>query len=86
MIFQVDPFQRLHRSDSGGCSLVQMLDEKPLVITVGSGEHITSSRRIVKLFALNQHGSKEICKLPFETPVLGVRITAQRWERFVPWY
>lgn len=82
MIFQVDPFQRLYRSDSGGCSIVQVLDEKPLVITVGSGEHITCSRRIVKLYALNQEGGKEICKLPFETPVLGVRITTQRYTFF----
>eukprot|EP01127_Copromyxa_protea_P005270 TRINITY_DN15222_c0_g1_i1.p1 TRINITY_DN15222_c0_g1~~TRINITY_DN15222_c0_g1_i1.p1 ORF type:complete len:373 (-),score=43.64 TRINITY_DN15222_c0_g1_i1:97-1215(-) len=77
MIFQVDPFQRLFRSDTGGCSIVQVLDEKPLVVTVGSGEHITSSRRVVKLYALKQQ-KPEICRLAFETPVLGVKITSQR--------
>lgn len=84
MIFQVDPFQRLCTANTGGCSLVQILDEKPLVVTVGSGEHITCSRRIVKLYALGgPQGHTEICKLPFETPVLGVKITTQRYKFFL---
>jgi hypothetical protein len=83
MIFQVDPFQRLYRADTGGCSIVQALDEKPLVVTVGSGEHVTCSRRVVKLYALNKQGNQEICKLPFETPVLGIRITTQRYNFFL---
>jgi len=50
-----------------------------VVATVGTGEHVKSSRRIVKIFdmALSE-SNKEVCRIPFETPILSLKITPKR--------
>jgi hypothetical protein len=47
-----------------------------LVATVGTGEHPTSSARKVRF--LNMRHNKEICTIPFMTPVLSVKLNLKR--------
>jgi len=82
MIYSIDPFDCIHKLyQEGGCSIVEVLEygNIKVVATVGTGEHVKSSRRIVKIFdmALSE-SNKEVCRIPFETPILSLKITPKR--------
>uniref|UniRef100_A0A6B2L7M6 Uncharacterized protein n=1 Tax=Arcella intermedia TaxID=1963864 RepID=A0A6B2L7M6_9EUKA len=79
LIYSIDPFKCLYKSEQGGCSIVEILDETSIVATVGTGDHPTSSRRLVKIFDMDASKKiKEICRLPFETPVLSIKFNRKR--------
>lgn len=49
LVFSVDPLQRLYQSEHGGCAIVAVLDNTPLVYCAGSGEHPSSDARVVQV-------------------------------------
>jgi WD40 repeat protein len=77
MIYSIDPWKLLDKLDDGGCSIVEVLDDLRVVVTVGTGDTPISSKRIVKIYDMNIP-EKEVSRIPFETPVLGVKITVER--------
>eukprot|EP01126_Amoeba_proteus_P024085 TRINITY_DN2421_c0_g2_i18.p1 TRINITY_DN2421_c0_g2~~TRINITY_DN2421_c0_g2_i18.p1 ORF type:complete len:291 (-),score=41.46 TRINITY_DN2421_c0_g2_i18:512-1384(-) len=77
MIWSVEPLHRLCLGRTGPCSLVQILDD--LVLTVGGGEFRTSPRRVVKFYSIAEGNVNPICEVCFETSILNVRITAERF-------
>jgi len=52
------------------------VDDSTLVAVAGSGDHPSHSRRIVRLIGIGIE--KVICRLAFETPVLGIKINSKR--------
>jgi len=79
LIYNIDPFKRLYKSEQGGCSIVEVLEDTPLVATVGTGEHPTSSRRLVKIYNMDIPTKvKELCRLAFETFVLAIKMNRKR--------
>jgi autophagy-related protein 18 len=77
MIYTIDPFKLIDKLEQGGCSIVEVLDNRRVVATVGTGEHPTSSRRILKIYDMDLP-EKEVCRIPFEIPILALRITTER--------
>lgn len=77
MIYSIEPFKLIDKLEDGGCSIVEVLDDLRVVATVGTGDSPLSSKRIVKIYDMNLP-EKEVSRLPFETPVLSVKITVER--------
>jgi len=79
-VYTIDPFHCLYKSEEGGCSIVEILDDTSLLATVGTGVHPTSSKRLVKIYNMELDVAKtnEICRIPFETPVLTLRMNKKR--------
>eukprot|EP00051_Salpingoeca_urceolata_P011659 m.144818 g.144818 ORF g.144818 m.144818 type:complete len:248 (+) comp17206_c0_seq1:1520-2263(+) len=78
-MFQCDPFTLVneHVSDTceHGASLAVMLN-RTLLIHVGSGEHVRSSQRCLRIF--NPEHNKEIIRLNFTTAIVAVKLTRTR--------
>lgn len=78
-VYQIDPFKCLYKSENmpGGCAIVEVLENTPIVCIVGSGAHPTSSRRRVHLLHMEQTHN-ELCRLAFETPVMALKMNPKR--------
>jgi len=77
MIYSIQPFKLVDKLEQGGCSIVEVLDDLRVVATVGTGDTPYSSKRVVKIYDMNLP-EKEVSRIPFETPVLAVKITVER--------
>eukprot|EP01125_Pyxidicula_operculata_P008267 TRINITY_DN2790_c0_g1_i1.p1 TRINITY_DN2790_c0_g1~~TRINITY_DN2790_c0_g1_i1.p1 ORF type:complete len:269 (+),score=27.00 TRINITY_DN2790_c0_g1_i1:111-809(+) len=61
--------------EQGGCSVIDVGPKGKLIAAAGTGLRPSSPARVVKLYTTEKRNdTHEICRLAFETPVLGLKI------------